>query len=69
MTKTELMKKTKAELVEIVLKQQTTIWKTKQEDAADVTTCADCKNWSANGKYCPVLVRKTAPEFFCAKAK
>lgn len=66
MTEKELMRKTKTELVEIILEEA------EKTPAADQqTTCAGCKNWlkkTARRGFCSVLVRHTDPSFYCAKA-
>ena len=74
MTEKELMRKTKQELVEIILEQREVLAETEAEAQTAApkqeaqTTCADCANWNETGKYCRYLTRKTKAGSYCGWA-
>ena len=67
MTEKELMRKTKTELVQIILDG---VAQTAGQEQP--TTCEICQYWEARTGsprgYCVALYRHTASDFYCAKA-
>ena len=69
MTEKELMRKTKAELVAIILEQGDIIRAADDYEAPPTpTTCAECRNYNPTGNYCRFLVHKAKPGSFCSWA-